>query len=77
MVNQACLNIISINSILRVKFSLKCLKVSILWTNLKICLTSSQNKLRQTTEQNHICQIYLTLACKSLCNQPTTGLLNA
>ena len=74
MVNQTCLNIISIkNLILREKFGLNDQFVE------EFKNTSNLMKIpyRQATEKNHICLIYLTLACKNQCNQLTTGLLNA
>ena len=75
MVNQTCLNIIPIK---------KSYFESEIWLQMINFVEEFKNMsnlmkipLRQTTEKNHICPIYLTLACKNLCNQLTTGLLNA
>ena len=75
MINQTHLNIISIkNHNLRAKKQLKMINFVEEFKNMSDLM---KNSLRQTTEKNHICPTYWTLACNNQCNQPTPGLLNA
>ena len=79
MVNQTRLNIIYIKFCVQKKKKKKQITAQIVNFEERFKNTSNhiETFFRQTTEQNHICPIYLTFACKSLCNQLTTGLLNA
>ena len=75
MVNQSSLNIIYIkNCVLKANN-----KVRIANFEEKFKNTSNhiETVFRQMTKQNHICPNHMTHTCKSLCNQPTTDLLNA